>query len=197
MFNLLTLSRCHYRERPTRWLCVKRVEQRPAGLAFEAHEPVLEPCLGLAICGRRRDRPYLIRVTELGERFTRDRQRLSRLAGFMLIVDCQLLVSFVALARVSQCAFPKLARAGEVPVFVRGAWVACLPFQSSGPSSVTVASLPCSKSTLKTHPPFLKVKHRVINSEQTKTSRQRHFGSNIYSAYAVSSEEAIRQIAEE
>jgi len=96
-------------------LGVEWVEQHLAGLAFEAREAMLEPRLGPPIC-RRCDRPYLVRATEFGERVTRDRQRPSRLAGFMLVVDCQLLVSFVALARVSQRAFPKLSRECEVPV---------------------------------------------------------------------------------
>jgi len=96
-------------------VAVKCVEQRPAGFAFEAREPKLKSRLGPAIRGCR-DRPRLVRATEVGERFTHDRERPSRLAGFVLIVDCQLLVRFVALARVSQRAFPKLARAREVPV---------------------------------------------------------------------------------
>jgi hypothetical protein len=53
------------------------------GLAFEAREAMLEPRLGPAIC-RRCDRPYLVRATEFGERITRDRQRPSRLARFVL-----------------------------------------------------------------------------------------------------------------
>jgi len=53
-------------------LCAKRVEQRPAGLAFETQHPMLEPPLSSAIFSRR-DCPYLVRTTELVERFTRER----------------------------------------------------------------------------------------------------------------------------
>src|ERR1019366_3341420 len=76
---------------------------------------MLKPRIGPAICGRRNG-STLGCTTELRERFTRNHESLSRLAGFMLVVNCQLLVSFIPFLRVSHGAFPKFARAGKVPI---------------------------------------------------------------------------------
>src|SRR5664279_6399915 len=76
---------------------------------------MVEPPLGSAIFSRR-DCPYFVRTTELGERLTCDRERSLWLASFVFIVNCQLFVGLIALARVPQHTFPEFVRACEVPV---------------------------------------------------------------------------------
>src|SRR5664279_3175085 len=88
------------RRRSQLWLCVQRVKQCPASLPFETHNSMLEPCLGAAVrCSCRRANCF--RPAQLVERLTRKRQRLSRITDFVFVINRQLLISLVALARVA------------------------------------------------------------------------------------------------
>ena len=87
---------------------------------------------------------YLVRTTELVKRLTGERQRASRLAGFVFVVDRQLLVGFVALARVSQRAFPEFVRADEVPVTL------CQPRQRRAGGTIGFRRQNGARSTVRT-----------------------------------------------
>src|SRR5664280_2378626 len=91
----------HAQKRSQPWLCVQRVEQCPTGLTFETQHSMLESCLRATVrCSRQR--PCCFRPAQLVKRLTCKRQRSSRIADFVFVINRQLLISLIALARLAK-----------------------------------------------------------------------------------------------
>src|SRR5664280_184787 len=63
-----------------------------------------------------RNRSHLVCTAELVNRLTRKRQCSSRIPDFVFVINRQLFVSLVALARIAQCTFPEFVRTCQVSV---------------------------------------------------------------------------------
>ena len=91
------------------------IQQRPPAFSFQANHSMLESCPDLAIrtwgdCAR------VVCPAEFLECLENNFPGLMRVADFVFVINRQLLVSLIALTRISQRASPKLAGHSEIAI---------------------------------------------------------------------------------